>query len=349
MRPPANLFATAPVFPAFLEVGLDRPRFEMIAEAGGKDRRGRGFDFLAAHGRHLLEEANRPAKTRGTAAQHLGVRRRLEAATNSRISSIKPPSRILARHMLILAPSAVIQCFGLRLDLSREPGRRRQGKRETPVSCTSAYWDLTYPVACKEKGTRSRVASEQTLCTDSDTDMHLPLKWHGGKYYLAPKIVHLMPPHLHYVEPFFGGGAVLLAREPENPAGWLFPNQGVSEVVNDVHDRLINFWRVLQGEETFAAFQRKVEAIPLSRAAWEEAHEHVYGQDAIADAVAFFVDCRQSRSGLMTGFTSVSAQPHPQADEWECVRVVGVCRRSARGACPAAARAGREAAGTEAH
>jgi hypothetical protein len=25
-----------------------------------------------------------------------------------------------------------------------------------------------------------------------------PLKWHGGKYYLAQPIVELMPPHLHY-------------------------------------------------------------------------------------------------------------------------------------------------------
>jgi DNA adenine methylase len=24
-----------------------------------------------------------------------------------------------------------------------------------------------------------------------------PIKWHGGKYYLAPKIVDLMPPHIH--------------------------------------------------------------------------------------------------------------------------------------------------------
>ena len=47
--------------------------------------------------------------------------------------------------------------------------------------------------------------------------MNLPLKWHGGKYYLASKIVRLMPPpHLHYVEPYFGGGAVLFARDPED-------------------------------------------------------------------------------------------------------------------------------------
>ena len=63
-----------------------------------------------------------------------------------------------------------------------------------------------------------------------------PLKWFGGKYYLAPEIVKRMPPHVHYVEPFFGGGAVLWAKDP----------QGKSEVVNDIHGRLMNFYRHLQ-------------------------------------------------------------------------------------------------------
>ena len=36
-----------------------------------------------------------------------------------------------------------------------------------------------------------------------------PLKWHGGKNYLARHIVALMPRHVHYCESFFGGGAVL--------------------------------------------------------------------------------------------------------------------------------------------
>jgi DNA adenine methylase len=139
--------------------------------------------------------------------------------------------------------------------------------------------------------------------------MQLPLKWHGGKYYLASKIVTLMPSHLHYVEPFFGGGAVLLARDPDEPDLWLFPKSpqnGVSEVVNDINGRLINFWRVLRDPSAFAAFHRKVESIPLARQEWDEAHNHSYGQDAVADAVAFFVDCRQSRSGMMNGFTSVT-------------------------------------------
>jgi DNA adenine methylase len=38
--------------------------------------------------------------------------------------------------------------------------------------------------------------------------MNQPLKWHGGKHYLAQQIVALMPPHTHYVEPYCGGEGV---------------------------------------------------------------------------------------------------------------------------------------------
>jgi len=86
-----------------------------------------------------------------------------------------------------------------------------------------------------------------------------PLKWHGGKQYLAKKIIEMMPAHTHYVEPFFGGGAVLLHKNPD----------GVSEVVNDLNGALTNFWCVLQN--CFEEFKRLVEAIPFSEVEWNEA------------------------------------------------------------------------------
>src|SRR5436309_15774391 len=76
-----------------------------------------------------------------------------------------------------------------------------------------------------------------------------PLKWHGGKHYLAGRIEALMPPHTHYVEPYAGGLAVLIAKDPD----------GVSEVVNDLDGRLTNFWKVLQDEAMFAEFHRSEE------------------------------------------------------------------------------------------
>jgi DNA adenine methylase len=66
-----------------------------------------------------------------------------------------------------------------------------------------------------------------------------------------------MPRHLHYVEPFAGGLAVLLARDPADPRLWSSETsgtRGVSEVVNDLDDRLVNFWRVLADPATFARF-----------------------------------------------------------------------------------------------
>lgn len=137
----------------------------------------------------------------------------------------------------------------------------------------------------------------------------LPLKWHGGKSYLARRIVALMPRHLHYCEPFCGGMAVLLARDPNDPRLWLADTgdkRGVSELANDLNGRLMNFWRVLRDERLFAAFCRQVEATPISRTEWEAAHSHRYGADPVADAVAFFVDCRQSLAGRMKGFTSIT-------------------------------------------
>jgi DNA adenine methylase len=123
-----------------------------------------------------------------------------------------------------------------------------------------------------------------------------PLKWHGGKHYLATRIVALMPPHTHYVEPFAGGLAVLLAR----------PAEGVSEVVNDLDGRLTNFWRVLQDEGLFARFRRVVEAVPFSEVEWRDAADGLADPDPVRQAVAFFVRCRQSLAGRMDTFAPLS-------------------------------------------
>lgn len=122
-----------------------------------------------------------------------------------------------------------------------------------------------------------------------------PLKWHGGKWYLAPKIVGLMPPHTHYVEAYAGGLSVLLAKDPE----------GFSEVANDLNGDLSNFWRVLQQEESFCRFRRTLEAVPFSELEWRDT-EPGGGTDPVKWAVRFFVHCRQSLAGRMNCFAPLS-------------------------------------------
>lgn len=128
--------------------------------------------------------------------------------------------------------------------------------------------------------------------------MRGPLKWYGGKYYLAPKIVALMPRHIHYVEPYFGGGSVLMVKDP----------LGVSEVVNDLNKDLTVLWAVLRERVLFATFQRMCEVTPFSESVWKQAGKLLTRDDLKLEerAWAFFISCRMSLAGRMTGFAGVT-------------------------------------------
>ena len=65
--------------------------------------------------------------------------------------------------------------------------------------------------------------------------MKPPFAYYGGKMTLAQAIVDLLPAHEHYVEPFAGSLAVLLAKAPAR-----------METVNDLDQDLMTFWRVLR-------------------------------------------------------------------------------------------------------
>jgi len=125
-----------------------------------------------------------------------------------------------------------------------------------------------------------------------------PIKWHGGKSYLAKRLIALMPEHTHYAEPFAGGLSVLLRKSCE----------GISETVNDLNSELSNFWRVLADPQLFHRFYRIVEAIPLSQQLFDcvDASGVLWMSDhrKISRAIKFFVRARQSRQGLMRDYTT---------------------------------------------
>ena len=138
-----------------------------------------------------------------------------------------------------------------------------------------------------------------------------PLKWWGGKNYLAPRIIDLMPRHLHYAEPYGGGLAILLNKDPfdeRHQCGDKSYEQGVSEVVNDIYRPLQNFWDVLQCETSFLSFQRMLEATPFSEIEFERSESRMFPDQRhdVAAAVAFFVRCRQSRAGGFRDFATLS-------------------------------------------
>ena len=159
------------------------------------------------------------------------------------------------------------------------------------------------------------------------TKLTQPLKWHGGKYYLRNWIVGLMPPHLHYVEPFFGGGGILLARDPNRD--WMASGdekltaaeRGSSEVANDVHGELINFWRVLQNPDDFDAFRRRIELTPFSQTEFEEAQEYsrdnelATGASSVERAIQFFISCEAVASGIDERLRNLVKKPYAEPNE----------------------------------
>ena len=62
-----------------------------------------------------------------------------------------------------------------------------------------------------------------------------PIKWVGGKSRLRKQIIEMLPAHTCYVEPFAGGAWVLFGKPPSQV-----------EVLNDIDQDLINFFRVLK-------------------------------------------------------------------------------------------------------
>lgn len=118
------------------------------------------------------------------------------------------------------------------------------------------------------------------------------ITWYGGKIRLAKKIVSIFPDHKIYCEPYAGGLSVLLSK----------PYEGISEYANDLNGRITNFWRVIQDEALFAAFQRRIDATPFSEAEWQWSRA-IEPVDPITRAVAFFINCRQSFGGSQRSFS----------------------------------------------
>jgi DNA adenine methylase len=142
-----------------------------------------------------------------------------------------------------------------------------------------------------------------------------PLKWHGGKNYLADRIIDLMPRHLHYCEPYFGGGQVLFRRDPaDRRLRWDGPTSdgrkadGVSEVVNDIDGDLMKFYAVLKDPGTFAALRHRLSLTLFSESEWQDAYRLLSGPDGspVDRAAALFVQVRQSMAGRRTEFTPIT-------------------------------------------
>lgn len=87
------------------------------------------------------------------------------------------------------------------------------------------------------------------------------LRWHGGKWMLAPWIISHFPEHRVYVEPFGGAGSVLL-RKP----------RAYGEVWNDLDGDAVNMFRVLRSNRALELVEA-LRLTPFARDEFEEAYQ----------------------------------------------------------------------------
>lgn len=121
-----------------------------------------------------------------------------------------------------------------------------------------------------------------------NNQVQTPLKWFGGKFYLSDQILPL-PAHRQYVEVFGGGMSMLFAKE-----------RSYREVYNDVNDRLVNFWRVLQSQPYDLVLECQRIGQLDSRALFLEYKEP--SPDSIEDAARFLYVNKLSFSGKNDAF-----------------------------------------------
>lgn len=89
-----------------------------------------------------------------------------------------------------------------------------------------------------------------------------PLRYHGGKWRLAPWIISHIPGHKCYAEVFGGGAGVLLRKE-----------RSQIEVYNDLDSQVFNFFRVLRDPALKEELVKLVDLTPFSREEFELAYE----------------------------------------------------------------------------
>lgn len=84
------------------------------------------------------------------------------------------------------------------------------------------------------------------------------IRYHGGKFRLAPWIMRFFPEHKTYVEPFGGAAGVLIQK-----------TRSYAEVYNDLDGDIVNFFRVLRDRDMRSQLEAAIVLTPYARAEFE--------------------------------------------------------------------------------
>jgi len=134
------------------------------------------------------------------------------------------------------------------------------------------------------------------------------LPYYGGKRFLADKIISLFPRHKTYLEPFGGGAAVLLRKEPV-----------YNEVYNDLNGDVVNFFRVCRDIDNRARLKDLLKYTEYSKSSFNEALLMLEGGDDVLRAWGFLVTLLLGRykSNNDNNFIVRVPDPHKMPFNWQ--------------------------------
>ncbi|MBM3970823.1 MAG: DNA adenine methylase [Planctomycetes bacterium] len=122
-----------------------------------------------------------------------------------------------------------------------------------------------------------------------------PVKAHGGKYYLARRIVPILlgvrEKISEYLEPCAFGASVFLAMPRVQ-----------REILGDINPDVAALWSVLSDERSAADLVRHLSGVSYTRSEFEEAKRDAGEITQLGRAARFLIRCRFSRGGLGTSF-----------------------------------------------
>lgn len=120
-----------------------------------------------------------------------------------------------------------------------------------------------------------------------------PLRYHGGKWLLAPWIISNFGPHRTYTDTYGGGASVLLRKF-----------RSYAEVYNDINGEVVNLFRVLRNPSQARELMRLVDLTPYAREEFDASY--ILADDPVEQA-------RRTLLRSAAGFSTTGAQ----ADKWK--------------------------------
>jgi DNA adenine methylase len=113
----------------------------------------------------------------------------------------------------------------------------------------------------RQPGRRAKLPAVQAVLDRPGMPSRPALRYHGGKWRLAPFILDHFPPHRIYVEPFCGAASILLRKDP-----------AYAEIINDLDGEVVNLFRVCRDLELSRRLVREIELTPFAREEFDAAY-----------------------------------------------------------------------------